>query len=819
MPLSPAEHIYRWRGLPLLVGVVCLLFGAWAMAWPTLRPTADLTQSRLDTALPAPQAGQWIEQPFTPRRAGLSEVELLMVNYEGQPQAGALTLELREAETGLLIASEQWHGRQISHNQPLTLRFAPQPASANRRYVLRLVGTAENPLAVWGYRLATSPATQLTLQGGLTSPAQQLRFTTRYQWPWSAALRWLGPEMVRQLPALLLTLLFITLPGAVWLAYTTAAPTDLITRWGIAVALGISCWSLLWLWLTTLGGWVAGWFLWLVLAGLAAVWLRRQWRLGWPRRPTADWAHTAAFALFLCATWGVRLLAVRDLTFLPWVDASRHGLITAVMASNGRFLTQYQPYLPVDDSFYHAGFHTLPASLQLLTGGAWPLATQLLWLMQWLSALLPLTLYAGTWWLTQRRTAAWLAAFLAAVPFLFPAYYTTWGRLTQLTGVLLLPLLVAATWHILHHTPPRPWGMAAVVGGLAAGLFLIHMRVFVIYLPLAAVLLIGRWAMPHAQRGTAALLGAGAGAAVLIAPRALYLARLSTQFRGAGGGEGGGGDYNVFPTGYITTGWERYYWLAAAVLLFWLLGAWYRRQPGTAVPLALAAWVAALGVGTAGNHLGLPILLPTLNLNSMYIALFVPLAMFGGSAAVALGHQWRQRHWLVQLLGYVLAGAVLAAMGVHGLYQQATVLNATTILAQPADAAGIQWLADHTPPTARIGHSSWLWLGGTWAGSDGGAWLTPLTGRPSTTPPIDYIYDAALFTAVDDFNVWAQAVDNWAEAAVAAELRQRGVDYLFVGQRGGYLDPAELSQNPALALRFAAEGVYVFEVRQEGVGD
>jgi hypothetical protein len=64
-------------------------------------------------------------------------------------------------------------------------------------------------------------------------------------------------------------------------------------------------------------------------------------------------------------------LAVRDLEFPTWVDASRHGLITAVMVENGRTPTDYAPYLPVERFPYHFGFHTLSASLAMMTG--WPL--------------------------------------------------------------------------------------------------------------------------------------------------------------------------------------------------------------------------------------------------------------------------------------------------------------------------------------------------------------------------------------------------------------------------------------------------------------
>src|SRR5690606_6193407 len=113
---------------------------------------------------------------------------------------------------------------------------------------------------------------------------------------------------------------------------------------------------------------------------------------------------------------------------------------------------------------------------------------------------------------------------------------------------------------------------------------------------------------------------------------------------------------------------------------------------------------------------------------------------------------WLQRgHWLAQVVGYVAVGAALAAALLFGVRQQVTILNAQTILAETADRDGLAWLAAHTRPEAKVAVNSWRWLGVTWAGSDGGAWVVPLTGRQATTPPADYIYSRPLADEVNIF--------------------------------------------------------------------
>jgi len=108
---------------------------------------------------------------------------------------------------------------------------------------------------------------------------------------------------------------------------------------------------------------------------------------------TTDPLTHSLLLLLLLAALALRFVAVRDLAFPPWVDSSRHALITAVMASTGRAPDGYAPYLPVETFPYHFGFHTLSAGLALLTG--WALPGLLLTLGQLLNGLLPLSVYAA----------------------------------------------------------------------------------------------------------------------------------------------------------------------------------------------------------------------------------------------------------------------------------------------------------------------------------------------------------------------------------------------------------------------------------------
>jgi hypothetical protein len=103
-------------------------------------------------------------------------------------------------------------------------------------------------------------------------------------------------------------------------------------------------------------------------------------------------------------------------------------------------------------------------------------------------------------------------------------------------------------------------------------------------------------------------------------------------------------------------------------------------------------------------------------------------------------------------------------------------------------------------------------LGNTWAASDGGAWIVPLTGHASSTPPADYGYNRDLLLSVDAFNQAATAVTDWSSPAQANWLYQQGITHIFVGAKGGFFDPAQLAANPKMKIVYGRDGVFVFEI-------
>jgi hypothetical protein len=265
------------------------------------------------------------------------------------------------------------------------------------------------------------------------------------------------------------------------------------------------------------------------------------------------------------------------------------------------------------------------------------------------------------------------------------------------------------------------------------------------------------------------------------------------------------------PTGYANAGWERYYLILLGVFLLIAIAAAVRSRRWAWLPLFLAGWTGLVALILSDRVPGVPAT-SLINLNSAYISFFLPLSWI---RAIVFDRTWNWlsfRSWPVQAAGWAAAGVLVAAMTLLGISQQAGILNPQTILAHPPDVEGLSWLDENLPPGAKVAVNSWQWLGNTWTGNDGGAWIVPLTGRESTTPPPDYIYDRALAQEINAFNKDASNVEDWSDPAQAIWLQAMGVTHIYVGARGGFFDPSELARNPRISEIFHNDGVFIYSL-------
>jgi hypothetical protein len=625
----------------------------------------------------------------------------------------------------------------------------------------------------------------------------------------AVAVLLIGAVVVPLLRILLAGLLLLA-PGYLlceWVCRDLHLPR--LVRPALVVGLSLSIIPLAFLWFSTAGLTLSPNVLRLLLLASA---LLAGWRI-WRSPPSGNAPAWLGAGLLLVGglTLGLRLHQVRDVALPLWVDSVHHALLIRIAGETGQYPRSALPYVGVERLVYHWGYHVATATWQAVAQQ--PLGTLVLLSGQILSALHVLTIYALGAYLTRSPRAGLFAALATNLLSMMPAYYVTWGRYTQLTGLLLLPALIILSCLLIEATGSRlPLFVGTAVA--LAGLILIHYRVVVFY---AAFMLIyvSLFSLRDPRRAPSAIarLGiAGALSGALVLPWASVLAgqflvRVAQQPDIMAGSE----SYNSLDRTLLWTTNSRQLYAAAGIgALFALLKRQWR-------VLAAGLWIAVLFLIANPMVIGLR---PSwfINNHSVVISLFLPVSILAGFAAhqlvVALGRALPAK-LRRPLSGLQVALCVLLA-GL-GAWQFRDVVNPVTNLARTADLPALDWAAEHTPRDARFLINATPWLNGVYRGTDAGWWLTPLAGRWTSTPPAIYGYGTKEYIAeVTRRSATVASLQPDAVEQVDALIQTNQITHVFIGAAGGPLKGEMFWGRPGYVPIYDRDGVLIFDVRPPG---
>jgi hypothetical protein len=780
-----------------------------------------IAQERLDVATPPLDGSHTIMQSFVSQRPNLCEIELLPAVYE-TPGQGTLTLRLHSPITGdTELAGQSVDVAHIHHNVPLRFTFGAQRDSAGKAYELLIEGSSGVRVGFWYNNVNAYGEGQLELDGASTGG--DLRFVTRSRYDLLVMAREIAALLGSGQLAIPLAFLLL-LPGyALWHGLNLANGNDPIANLGLSLAISLAIVPVALLWSTVFGlRWertlclVA--FAVLALCVLARL-LRTQFRDLAPWT-TADNRRSALAAVMLFAlTLLVRLVQIRNLVLPAWVDSPLHVLVTELVTMHGQVPQSYEPLLPVNSFIYHFGFHADTALFHWLSGLAIPQA--MLILGQVLNAAGGLMAYLLALRLTRRKVAAIAAALVVGLVSYMPAYYVSWGRYTQLTGLLLLPaaLVTAIDWLEARR---RDHCLLLVAGLLQAGLFLTHARVTVFSVCfLAAYLLYESLARGrHRNKGGNFELWERAGLLALLtmglsAPWLVQvISGTYSTLRAAGRSLRGDPSYNAFPWGFLFIARNRELMALAAVGAVWGL---LRRKKET---VWILAWCGLVALVVNPGLLGLP----TTNLvnnATAVIALFLPLSVLDGQAILFL---WDHGPPLLARLGLqrgaataVRATLLVLAVGVAlwSAWGMVSIVNPATVLATGEDVSAMNWIEENTPPDAVFLINTRYWQLGTYVGTDGGYWIPQLTGRRTLLPALSYTYGAPDYVRhITDMARTVSEIKDADDPKLQDMLEQEKVTHVYVGARGGPLAPQMLLGNSHYRPVYSTGAVWIFEVRR-----
>lgn len=542
-------------------------------------------------------------------------------------------------------------------------------------------------------------------------------------------------------------------------------------------------------------------------------------------RGSGGWPAIAGIATL--GALALRMIHARNLTVPMWVDSPQHVWIVQRILAEGGLPATYGPLIPSQAFDYHFGFHAVAAVAAWSSGAAAPLAT--LVAGQVLSALSGLAVYLLTRELTRSDRAAAVAAVLVGLVTSYPTYYVTWGRYPELAGLVVLPAAFASVRSALESDWRwRDLAASSVAGG---ALILIHPRVAIFTAALITAWFITRGIRPRPPRGSpepssgehhegearvrAWLHGAplshaigrlmvlGGGAVALVSPWLTAMWTLHRSQTVLPSVTAPSHAITSFPLDLVVAGDDRY--LAGLALLGLLIAVY--RQPRLAATLIL--WSGIVLIAADPPLLGLPINL-WVNANSIAIAAFVPIVVLVGSLveeiAASLGERSRRplRRLALPVLILALAGSRFPTM--------VGIVSPCCGLIGPGDSEAIAWVRDNTPAEAKFVIDGYIWQDRIWAGSDAGYWLPVLADRATTLPPLFYAVgpEQSVRLIQETAAQISQAAAD--PSALARTARANGAAFVFVGSRGGRLDPVRLAHSEEFRLLYRSGGAWVFAV-------
>lgn len=514
--------------------------------------------------------------------------------------------------------------------------------------------------------------------------------------------------------------------------------------------------------------------------------------------------------LIFMGTLAIRFIMVRDLGTPAWVDSVHHALITRLILQDGAYPSTYLPYLNISSIAYHPGFHSVAAFFTWLSG--LDLSRSLLIIGQVLNVFAIFSVYLLATTLTRSSMAGVFAAFITGFLTPMPAYYTSWGRYTELTGLLLFPVVLALihSWKSWGDRKTTAWiiFLSAITAG---GLFMIHYRVVLFLGCLLIAYLCVRLFIrdqddtikfPHLFYLILAIAGAGI---LIVLPwliptiKDLLIPRLTTSVINSITA------FEDFSWPYLTSALGKQALVLAALGFLWSL------IKQRSLPFVIFLWVAILFFLANLGALNLPGSTLVTNL-SVEIILFIPISILGGFFLEQLLVSWKQ--FVPPQIHSILATITLiifSFVAYLGAKQLIPILNPVTILSRQADLPAIQWVNDHLPADATLVVNPFPWGYGLYAGNDGGYWIEPLSGRFSLPPPVLY----GLAPGYKQISQQSQQVVASSKDPLVFHdyLVTQSIQYIFIGARGGVIPPNKLVESGLFDPLYHQDGAWVLAVK------
>jgi hypothetical protein len=456
-----------------------------------------------------------------------------------------------------------------------------------------------------------------------------------------------------------------------------------------------------------------------------------------------------------------KLAEIHNVLVPNWVDGLIHVTILQKLAAKG--------FIPAD-RIYHTGFHAAAMFIHLLLGTS--LSNTILWLGQWAGVLSGLSFYG----FLRKNKIHYIFAFLGAILYgtvaLFPSYLMAWGRYPFLLG---LALVFPAIDSSLEWIKGRRGYFEALI--LLCALALVHYGSVLIWFSyLVAYFLFIKKERSKLRLIPDRLVRFGLlilpPLAVLIPKGINFLGQKSLQaaLLAKLGNPDFGEDINVALS--LIQKHDLFLLLFAlivilsAILLKWKPPARFALWP---MLVFIFVWMQYLFLGfSITSYINTAIFVSGPIILLFIFALQYIFVKMSGFRFLRKSPQVRPALLLILLLAFITMG----------LSSSSNLVTPGTTLFTSEDALAMEWIQVHAPQDATFLIQSFIW-GNELMPSDGGGWISILTGRKTIYPTeigefhnladyvaahnIDYIYLGKEFNPnftlrLEDINIPYQVV-------------------------------------------------------------
>jgi len=563
-------------------------------------------------------------------------------------------------------------------------------------------------------------------------------------------------------------------------------PFSFWEKTGISSALSLSLYPLLYLWFSvfhiTPGRFLPWGVVCVSLLFSLKIW-KKELHLLLTWKPGKQLVFSILFFVVVGCVAASRIYIVKNMTGPAWGDSVNHTFIVQLFRDNGGLFQSWAPYAPIESFSYHFGFHSAVCSFAELAGIPSPQAV--LMAGQVFNVLAVLALYPLVLRFFNSQWAALGGLLFAGLLFPLPGYFVNWGRYTQLSAQIILPIVILFLHFLSAEKTRLHPGFWILFGILLSGLALTHYRVA--FLGAAAFLAwflwdlwikrksLSLWFRRWAKAGLVVI-----GSFLVILPWIIHVRKSRMFDLAAINGEASSQAFYSSHFGVwknTDTYFSDIFWIGGLLILIFFF--WRRRQ--TAFPVL--GWGVFCFIAANPRLIGLPGdgVVPN---EILVFALYIPLALLFGWF---LGVVWE---WSLKLRWGVPVIIITAALLVFfGMKNQLTLVDPFFQLLLPEDLKAFEWIEEKVPEDAFFLVNGFVmedWQSA--AGSDSGWWLPFYTRRKSTVPPALYAIEE-LSPGIER-EMYAQIVREVRESGgrvhdLGKVLCKYGITHVFLGSKRG----------------------------------